>query len=107
MYGFKLKELKLGLGEEGMLPLKADPKLTIAVNSPDKFPVDPNSAEKEELLHVPGIGPRTVEKIEKARSHGKKFREFKELRKCGVIVKRAAPFLQLDRERQLKLRDFC
>ena len=107
VYGFKLKELKLGLSEGGMLPLKADPKVAIAVNSPNKFPVDPNSAEKEELLHVPGIGPKAAERIGKARNCGKRFREFKELRKCGVIVRRAAPFLQLDGERQLKLEEFC
>jgi len=107
IYGFEVKELKLALDEREMFSLHRDPKITIAVNSPNKFPLDPNAADREELLHVPGIGPKAAENIETAKEKGKKFTEFKELRECGVIVKRAMPFLALEKERQARIAEYC
>jgi len=54
---------------------------------------------------VPGIGPRSASRIVKLRRRGK-FRELADLRKIGVVVKRAAPFILLDGRRppyQLRL----
>ncbi|MFH1234969.1 MAG: radical SAM protein [Candidatus Diapherotrites archaeon] len=106
VYGFELKELRLALNENNRLSLHEDPKVAIAVNSPDKFPVDPNSAKREELLRVPGVGPKALEKIEIARGGGKRFREFGDLKECGVILRRAVSFLQLERERQARIGEF-
>ncbi len=60
-----------GSGEEprgsGMLSLEMDPKLAWAVAHPECFPVDLNTAPRERLLRVPGLGVRTVEKLLAAR----------------------------------------
>lgn len=106
VYDFKLKEVKLGLGENENFGNLRDVKFGIAVNNPGLFPVDVNHATKEELLRVPGIGPKGVEKILEEREK-KKFQDFKELRKAGVIVKRAQSFIEVENQRQAKLGAFC
>jgi predicted DNA-binding helix-hairpin-helix protein len=50
------------------------------------------------LIRVPGIGPRGAEAILKARRSGR-LRDLSALRKLGIIVARAAPFLLLDGKR--------
>lgn len=42
---------------------QADPKLAWALEHRELFPVDVNRAPRELLLRIPGMGPRTVEKI--------------------------------------------
>ena len=49
-------------------------------------------------LRIPGIGPKSVDEILKAR-RTQKFRDLTALRKMGIIVARAAPFLLLDGRR--------
>ncbi len=74
-YGFTHDEIvppaaSLGDGEarsSGMLSLEMDPKLAWAVAHPECFPVDLNTAPRERLLRVPGLGVRTVEKLLAAR----------------------------------------
>ncbi len=108
VYGFKLREVKLGLNEENMFGNAKDVKMAIAANNPNQFPVDVNCASKEDLLRVPGIGPKTAGKILEERQHwNRKFRSFKELRKAGVAVRRAMPFVELEGRRQAKLGSFC
>ncbi|KQR43010.1 putative DNA modification/repair radical SAM protein [Acidovorax sp. Leaf160] len=51
----------------GMLSLDMDPKLAWAVAHPELFPVDLNTAPRERLLRVPGLGVRTVDKLLSAR----------------------------------------
>jgi predicted DNA-binding helix-hairpin-helix protein len=67
-YGFTVEEIAAG-GENGMLDLDIDPKLAWALKHRDRFPVDVNSAEREMLLRVPGLGKRAVDKIVAARRH--------------------------------------
>ncbi|WP_316204753.1 MULTISPECIES: putative DNA modification/repair radical SAM protein [unclassified Bradyrhizobium] len=60
-YGFDAEEI---VDEsQGMLPLDIDPKLAWALRHRDRFPLDINTASREELLRVPGFGTRTVERI--------------------------------------------
>jgi predicted DNA-binding helix-hairpin-helix protein len=54
-----------------------------------------NRAEKEELLRVPGIGPKGAEAILHARRQGT-LRDLSGLKKLGVIAERAAPYVLLD-----------
>lgn len=61
-YGFTVEEIAAG-GEGGMLDLRIDPKLAYALKHRERFPVDVNSADRELLLRVPGLGSRAVEKI--------------------------------------------
>ena len=61
-YGFSPPEI----GEattDGMLDLAIDPKLAWALNRRDLFPVDVNTAPREMLLRVPGLGVKTVDRI--------------------------------------------
>lgn len=91
-YGFNLKELIFD--EEGNLPLEADPKMVWALNHPQLFPVEVNRATKEELLRVPGIGPRSASQIIKGRRLGR-LRTLEDLQRLGAVAKRAAPFITL------------
>jgi len=112
-YDFKLEELIFG--EDGNLPPEADPKLMWALGHPDFFPVEINSASREELLRVPGIGPLSASRIVELRREGK-FRSLSDLQKVGVVAKRAAPFILLNGRRppyqlsllgELKCEGFC
>ena len=64
-YGFDAQELTTA--EEPNLALDKDPKLAWALRNRGFFPVDVNSAPKEALLRVPGLGVRNVKKILKMR----------------------------------------
>lgn len=65
-YGFEAEEITDPRGD-GMLPLDTDPKLAWALRHRERFPLDVNTASREELLRVPGFGVRTVERILAAR----------------------------------------
>jgi len=65
-YGFSVEEIG---GKGGMLDLDIDPKLAWALANRDRFPVDLNRAGREELLRVPGLGSKTVERLISARRH--------------------------------------
>ncbi len=68
-YGFDVDEIVAG-GEDGMLDPRLDPKLAWALKHRDRFPVNLQSAEREELLRVPGLGTRGVDRLIEARRHG-------------------------------------
>lgn len=104
-YGFSRRELFLALDEQGNLPKAIDPKTAIALNNPNGFPVDVNSASFEELLRVPGIGIKAAEKIVALRRRTR-FRDPKQLGLVGVALKRAIPFIELGGSVQSKLSAF-
>ena len=62
-YGFKPAEVVAAAGVDGMLPLDIDPKLAWALKFRASFPVDVNRAPKEQLLRVPGLGTKAVQRI--------------------------------------------
>jgi predicted DNA-binding helix-hairpin-helix protein len=95
-YGFDLEELPFVDG--GNLPLASDPKLAWARQNLSERPVEINRAEKRELLRVPGIGPKGAEAILKARREGS-LRDLSYLRKLGIAVQRAAPFVLVNGRR--------
>ena len=66
-YGFQVGELTTD--DIPNLDLKLDPKMTWALRNRQLFPIDINKASKAELLRVPGLGVRTVERILIARRH--------------------------------------
>jgi predicted DNA-binding helix-hairpin-helix protein len=57
-----------------------------------------NTADRRELLRVPGIGPKGVEQVLQARRRAR-LRDLDTLRKLGIIADRAAPFILLDGRR--------
>ena len=69
-YGYSVSDLADAADPvTGNLPLDIDPKLAWALAHREAFPVDVNRAPKEMLLRVPGLGPKTVAAILKARRH--------------------------------------
>lgn len=60
-YGIALSELVFEPG--GRLPMDRDPKLALALASADAYPIELNTASREQLPRVPGLGPVAVERI--------------------------------------------
>ena len=75
------------------LELDIDPKLSWALRHPEFFPLDPNTADFEHILRVPGIGVKSALQIVSARRFRKVTGEH--LKKMGVAVKRARFFITL------------
>ncbi len=92
-YGFKPTELPFE--DDGNLPLQLDPKLAWAIQHPELFPIEVQTADREELLRVPGIGPISVERILALRAITR-FRDPLQLRKLGVVIDKARHFVTLD-----------
>lgn len=65
-YGFTIEEIASAT-PGGMLDLALDPKLAWAIANRAMFPVDINTAPRELLLRVPGLGVRVVDRIISAR----------------------------------------
>jgi len=89
-YGFEPEELVFR--DDGNLPLSRDPKLSWALAHPEWFPVEASRAGREALLRVPGLGPRTVERLLALR-RGIAALDLSGLRKLGAAASRAAGFL--------------
>jgi predicted DNA-binding helix-hairpin-helix protein len=102
-YGFTFDEL--AFEADGNLPLRTDPKTAWALGHPEKFPLEISSAAREELLRIPGFGPKSVERLTRLRrTHT--FTTIRELKQLGANAERAAPFILLNGrppERQLPL----
>ena len=88
-YGFEASELTTESQPE--LSLTEDPKTTWARTHPEFFPVDINTASRESILRVPGIGYRNAERILKIRRYHALQTE--DLRKLNVRLKQALPYL--------------
>ncbi len=95
-YGFTVEELPFDAG--GDLPLESDPKLAWARRHLAHAPVELNTADRRDLLRVPGIGPQGAGKLLHARRQGT-LRDLADLRKLGIAARRAAPFVLLDSRR--------
>ncbi|MBN1792108.1 radical SAM protein [Candidatus Woesearchaeota archaeon] len=99
VYKYEFRLLKEVM-PDGMLPDK-DPKVAIAEKTLAE-PLELESAGFDELLMVPGIGPVTAENIIRKRESGARF-DTKVLKRCGAVMQRAAPFIRVNGERQLRL----
>ena len=88
-YGFDAEEL---LDEEhpAFSPY-VDPKCNWALNHLDRFPVEVNTVPYELLLRVPGVGVKSAQRILTARRHSRL--DWPQLKKIGVVLKRAQYFL--------------
>ncbi len=88
-YGFRAEEL-LDEDDPNFNPL-VDPKCSWALKHPEFFPVEVNTADKETLLRVPGIGTVSAKRILYARRARRL--EHTDLKKLGVVLKRAQYFI--------------
>lgn len=88
-YGFKAAEL---LSErQPNFNILLDPKCDWAVRHLEYFPVEVMTADYYRLLRVPGLGVNSAQRICRARRHGKL--SFEDLKKMGVVLKRAMYFI--------------
>ena len=88
-YNFKVDEL---LDEDNPnFNILLDPKVTWALRNLNRFPLEVNKANYFELLKVPGIGPTSAKKIISNRRYY--TLEYNDLKKLGVVLKRAKYFL--------------
>ena len=88
-YGFRAEELLDAQHQE--FDTRVDPKCSWALAHLDAFPVEVNTADYETLLRVPGIGIVSARRILTAR-RGRAV-QIEDLKKMGVVMKRAQYFL--------------
>jgi predicted DNA-binding helix-hairpin-helix protein len=98
-YGFDLEEMPFN--QLGNLPLDEDPKMAWAQAELLENPIEVNRASREELLRVPGIGPKSAQIIVQERRHNK-LRDLQDLRAIGVQTKRLEQFVLVDGKRPLR-----
>lgn len=101
-YNFKLKELVFNNDEQ--LSLEEDPKI-LAAEKMDFFPIEINKAQYNELIRVPGIGNKSARRIISIRKKYQ-FKNKEELKKLGVVTKRAEPYIKIKGSYQSPLDNF-
>ena len=95
-YGFTLEDLPFE--GQGDLPLDADPKTAWAKTHLTHHPIEVNQANREELLRIPGIGPKSANLILSARKTRRLY-DLSMLTKLGIRAQKAAPYILLDGKR--------
>lgn len=88
-YGFSVSELVDDAHPD--LDPEVDPKVTWALRHMDQFPVEVNKAPMDMLLRIPGVGNVTARRIMRQRKVASV--KYDDLRKMGVVLKRAKHFL--------------
>lgn len=88
-YGFKAAELLSK--RQPNFNLLLDPKCDWAVRHLEAFPVEVMTADYYRLLRVPGLGVNSARRICRARRYG--GLRFEDLKKMGVVLKRAMYFI--------------
>ena len=88
-YGFEAAELTSA--DQPNLDLSQDPKHSWALRHPEFFPIDVNTATREMLLRIPGVGYRNVKRILSIRRHHRLT--LGDLHRLRVVVSRAKPFV--------------
>ena len=88
-YGFETEEL--ATDPAGNLDLSMDPKLAWALQHREAFPVDVNTASREQLLRVPGMGVKSVDRILVARRHRRLRMD--DLARLRLTLSKVAPFV--------------
>jgi predicted DNA-binding helix-hairpin-helix protein len=94
-YGFRYDELPFDA--QGLLPRDTTPKQAWAEAHLHE-PVELNRASRRQLLRIPGIGPKSADKIIAAR-RDTTLRDLAQLNALGVTTGWAAPYVLLDGRR--------
>jgi predicted DNA-binding helix-hairpin-helix protein len=89
-YGFSTGELTAAI-PTGNFDLDLDPKTTWALRHRKQFPLDVNTATRELLLRVPGLGVRAVDRIVASRRQGKL--RYADLITLGASLRKAKHFI--------------
>ncbi len=88
-YGFRTSEILPA--ETPNLDLRIDPKLAWALRNRQDFPLDVQTATREQLVRVPGLGLRNVDRIITIRRHTRVRLE--DLARLRVSLPKVRPFL--------------
>lgn len=90
-YGYQPAEVMQATEADGNLPLDIDPKLAWALKFRERFPVDVNRAGREDLLRVPGLGVKAVNRILSVR----RFRSLRleDVARLTVSIAKVRPFI--------------
>jgi predicted DNA-binding helix-hairpin-helix protein len=88
-YKFQAEEILTE--EESNFDLDYDPKMNWAFRHIDQFPMEINKVSYDDLLRIPGIGVTSAQRILKQRRLINV--KFEDLKKMGVVVKRAKYFI--------------
>ena len=99
-YHFRADELLSE--EEPNFNVLFDPKCNWALKQLEDFPVEINRADYEMLLRVPCLGYKSATRIVKARRLG--TLDFADLKKLGVVLKRAVYFITCNGKTMYPLR---
>ena len=102
-YGFKPAEVVSAAGDDGMLPLDIDPKLAWALKFRESFPIDVNRAPREQLLRVPGLGTKAVDRILSSR-RWRKLR-LEDVARLTLSIAKVRPFIATADWRPILLTD--
>ena len=92
-YGFIFEDFSFN--SKGYLDLSGDPKKIWAENNLRQKPIEINSASKEELLRIPGIGPKRVEMIAKYRKQNK-LKSEEDLLFLGIPIEKIANYILIN-----------
>lgn len=104
-YNYSIEEIYSILDKNGMIPLHIDPKYYLAL-ADEKLPLDVNEATFEELLRVPGIGELSARRIVNLRREKKRIESYQDLKRVGVVIKRAKSFIYINGHRAKRLTEF-
>ncbi len=88
-YGFQAEELLSS--SQPNFNVFLDPKCDWALRHLEQFPMEVNQASYGMLLRVPGIGVKSAKRIAAARKNARL--DFMDLKKMGVVLKRAVYFI--------------
>ena len=92
-YGYA--EDEMCVQPDGFLDIHKDPKISFAERQFLHQPLEVNQADYEQLIRIPGIGPKTAKTILRARKQHT-ILDAAGLKKLGVNVERAIPFVLMD-----------
>lgn len=95
-YGYSMEDFHYS--SSGLLPLDADPKLAWAREHLTENPLDINTADRIQLLRIPGIGPVSAKRILQSRRQHP-IKELGALRALGIHLERTLPFILIDGKR--------
>lgn len=91
-YGFEVDEIAPRAANDGMLDLDIDPKLAWALRNPERFPVDVNTAPREMLWRIPGLGTKNVKRVLSSRRVARL--RLADLARLGVSLRKVLPFVE-------------
>ena len=94
----------MAFDEDGNLSLDEDPKI-LAAKKMEIFPLEINKANYHDLIRVPGIGTKSAREIINIRRK-KPFNNLDDLKRLGVVTKRAEPYIKLEGEYQNSLDNY-